>query len=71
MALHRCATPGCTNQAAGRNIFCSACWAQIPENHREKIRSSEKGDHSLRANPSKEWMGVALKYTASRIKKAA
>jgi len=63
MALHNCSDPNCNTKASGRNLFCAKAWFNIPELHRERIREgTEKGEHTLRAKPSREWMNKALTY---------
>jgi hypothetical protein len=63
MAQHKCADSYCNGMASGRNLFCMKCWYSIPEYLRLEIRNeTEKGEHTLRAKPTREWMSKALKY---------
>jgi hypothetical protein len=64
MAMHKCLNHSvCGNQASGRNIFCLADWCRIPEGHQIEIRKdTEKGEHTLRASPSREWLSRAFRY---------
>jgi len=63
MALHNCSNPKCTSKASGRNLFCVKCWFHIPEGHREEIRKdTDKGEHTLRAHPNREWLSRSLRY---------
>jgi hypothetical protein len=63
MALHNCADFECDSKASGRNLFCVKSWFAIPEHHRDEIRKgTEKGEHTLRAKPSREWMSKAMRY---------
>jgi hypothetical protein len=65
MAQHRCMDPDCNcgGKAMGKNLFCAKAWFSIPEEHRMDIRQgTKKGEHTLRAKPSREWMTRALRY---------
>jgi len=66
MALHDCGNQRCNVKASGRNIFCSGCWFRIPADLQKIIRSdTDKGEHSLRAHPNRDWMSRALRYMTS------
>jgi hypothetical protein len=63
MALHKCSNSKCVEKASGRNLFCSKCWFHIPDGHRLEIREdTDKGEHTLSAHPSREWMSRSLRY---------
>ena len=63
MALHNCENSKCTSKASGRNLFCVKCWSHIPLGHQDGIRDdAKKGEQTLRAKPSREWMTRTLKY---------
>ena len=63
MALHNCSNPKCEGKASGRNLFCSKCWFHIPDGHRTEVRGDvKKGEHTLRAHPSREWIAGAWNY---------
>jgi len=70
--IRRCYdSPKCSNPVTGKRLFCEKCWNIIPKQHQEKIRVGiEKGMHSLRAQPTKEWIAEAYSYldSASRVK---
>jgi hypothetical protein len=71
MAQHKCFdSPKCKNLVSGRNLFCVKCWDKIPKQHRATIREgTEKGAHTLRANPSREWIAATYSYldAATRV----
>ena len=63
MSQHNCADPLCNDKASGKNLFCAKSWFAIPEYHRDLIRSeTDKGEHTLRVKPTREWMKKALHY---------
>jgi hypothetical protein len=67
MAQHTCSNPNCTELASGRNLFCIKDWFSMPDSHRRLIRhDTGKGEHSLRAHPTNEWMSRALSYLGSK-----
>jgi hypothetical protein len=64
MAMHKCVNSNiCGRQASGRNLFCFEDWCRIPEGHQIEIRKdTEKGEHTLKASPSREWLARAFRY---------
>jgi hypothetical protein len=43
--------------------MCASHWYKLPETlRREARKGTEKGQHSLRAHPTREWFGLATKY---------
>jgi hypothetical protein len=63
MAQHNCADPQCGGKASGKNLFCVKSWFALPEYHRDLIRNeTEKGEHTLRAHPTRDWLNKALHY---------
>lgn len=43
--------------------MCAKHWYSLPERLRLDVRKgTEKGTHTLRAHPTKEWLGAAAKY---------
>ena len=64
MAMHKCINGNvCGRQASGRNLFCFEDWCRIPEGHQKEIRKdTEKGVHTLRAQPGREWLSRAFRY---------
>jgi hypothetical protein len=70
-SVHRCFDyPKCKNMASGKNLFCSKCWDRIPKQHKATIREgTEKGTHTLRVVPSREWTATAYGYldSAARV----
>ena len=67
MAQRNCSNQKCTGKANGRNVFCSKCWFHVPGDLRAAIRKdSEKGEHTLRAQPSREWLSMALRSINDR-----
>lgn len=63
MAIKKCTTTGCVNNTPRRNVFCPACWAKLPKNVQMDVRKgTEKGTHTLRSQPSKEWINKAYRY---------
>ena len=58
-----CVVKGCTQETRGKAIMCAKHWYALPETLREDIRKdTDKGAHSLRAQPSREWLSMASKY---------
>lgn len=58
-----CVVKGCTQEVRGKAIMCAKHWYALPEMLREDIRKdTDKGAHSLRAQPSREWLAAASKH---------
>jgi hypothetical protein len=58
-----CIVRSCIGETRGKALLCSKCWAKIPETLREDIRKgTEKGNHTLRATPTREWVQSVAKY---------
>ena len=64
MASHKCENFSvCGRQASGRNLFCTEDWSRIPEGHQNEIRKdTDKGEHTLRAHPNREWLTRTFRY---------
>jgi hypothetical protein len=64
---HCCTTPECADKAHGRKLFCLKCWCQIPESLQRDIRKdTEKGEHTLRAHPARDWLNAAFRHTVKK-----
>lgn len=58
-----CIVRNCIGETRGKALLCSKCWAKVPETLREEIRKgTEKGAHTLRATPTREWVQSVAKY---------
>ena len=58
-----CIVRGCKDETRGKALLCSGHWAKLPEKLREEVRNgTEKGAHTLRATPTREWVQAASKY---------
>ena len=58
-----CVVKSCTQETRGKGIMCVAHWYALPQTLREDIRKdTDKGAHTLRAQPSREWLAAASKY---------
>jgi len=58
-----CVVRGCTGNTGKKAIMCSKHWYALPQTLRDDLRrDTEKGNHSLRANPSREWLAAASKH---------
>jgi hypothetical protein len=58
-----CVVKNCTQETRGKAIMCVKHWYTLPETLREDIRKeTDKGAHTLRAQPSREWLAAASKY---------
>lgn len=58
-----CIVRSCTDPVRGKALLCPKHWAKIPETLREEIRKgTEKGTHTLRATPTREWVMAASKF---------
>lgn len=59
---------GCREHTAGKNVMCGKHWYALPEKLRADVRrETEKGTHSLRARPTREWLAEASK-TVGKIR---
>jgi hypothetical protein len=53
----------CDENTRGKALLCPKHWQMIPETLREEIRKgTEKGTHTLRATPTREWVQAVSKY---------
>lgn len=58
-----CVVKHCTEETRGKAIMCAKHWYVLPQQLRDDIRrDTDKGSHTLRANPSREWLAAASKY---------
>jgi hypothetical protein len=61
-----CVVKGCTDPTRGKAIMCAKHWYALPETLREDVRSeTDKGAHTLRATPSREWLAAASKHVGT------
>jgi hypothetical protein len=58
-----CVVRGCVAPIGKKAVLCKKHWEAIPQNLRDDLRKgTEKGQHSLRAAPSKEWLNAVSKH---------
>ena len=58
-----CVVRGCVNRSGQKALLCSACWNKIPAHLQADIRKgTEKGQHTLRVHPSREWLSAIIKH---------
>ena len=58
-----CVVKGCENHTGKKALLCSPHWNKIPAGLQAEIRKgTEKGQHSLRAHPSREWLSAIIKH---------
>jgi hypothetical protein len=58
-----CVVRGCGEHTTKKAILCKKHWDTIPKHLQQDIRKgTEKGQHALRANPSREWLGAISKH---------
>lgn len=61
MALNACKVTACKNQKPQRYVLCGNCWSKLSANVQMAIREgTEKGNHTLRAVPSRQWFERAI-----------
>lgn len=61
-----CVVAGCNEQIRSKYLMCSKHWYKLPETLRDDVRlGTDKGTHTLRAHPTREWLGLATKYVGS------
>ncbi len=61
--LTKCEVVTCKREKPRRFFVCGSCWDKIPKEFRLAIREGkEKGSHTLRANPDRNWIGEVMKY---------
>ena len=64
-----CVVRGCAAPLGKKAVLCKKHWEAIPQSLRDDLRKgTEKGQHTLRATPSKEWLNAVSKYTSSDVK---
>jgi hypothetical protein len=58
-----CIVRNCSEATRGKALLCSNHWQKVPESLREEIRKgTDKGAHSLRSHPTREWVTAVSKY---------
>jgi hypothetical protein len=58
-----CVVRGCNDHTGHKAVMCSKHWYALPLSLRDDVRrGTEKGNHTLRANPSREWLSTASKH---------
>jgi len=58
-----CVVKSCSESTSHKAVLCKKHWETIPKQLQMDIRKgTEKGNHSLRSNPSREWLGSITKY---------
>lgn len=58
-----CVVKGCHEGSRRKAVMCAKHWFTLPITLRDDVRrGTEKGNHTLRAHPSREWLSTASKY---------
>ena len=58
-----CVVKGCNDNVATKNLMCAKHWYSLPQMLRDDVRKgTEAGQNSLRAHPTREWLGVASRH---------
>lgn len=58
-----CVVKSCHETTSKKNLMCSKHWYTLPLSLRDDVRrGTEKGTHTLRAHPSREWLSAVTKY---------
>ena len=61
-----CVVKGCTEITGKKSLMCSTHWNALPITLREDVRKgTEKGAHTSRAHPTREWLTAASKYVGT------
>jgi hypothetical protein len=57
-----CVVKGCQEPIRKRALMCSKHWDRLPKQLHETVRQgTEKGTHTLRAQPTREWIAATSK----------
>jgi hypothetical protein len=58
-----CVVKGCGENLHKKAVLCPKHWHMVPKQLQMDVRKgTEKGSHSLRAAPYREWMSAISKY---------
>jgi hypothetical protein len=58
-----CVVRGCTDHTNAKALMCAKHWYALPLSLRDDARrGTEKGAHTLRVHPTREWLSTASKY---------